>query len=73
MTSVDTEADATAGWAFETKQVHAGQTPDVAASPFNGFLVALGLEALNPRVERHVANAQRVAVSASPHPAEASR
>jgi O-acetylhomoserine (thiol)-lyase len=26
------ETDPTAGWAFETKQVHAGQTPDVATS-----------------------------------------
>ena len=32
-----------------------------AASPFNAFLVALGLETLSLRVERHVANAQRVA------------
>ncbi len=30
-------------------------------SPFNGFLVAQGLETLSLRVERHVANAQRVA------------
>src|SRR6202012_1231536 len=32
-----------------------------AASPFNVFLVAQGLETLSLRVERHVANAQRVA------------
>ena len=32
-----------------------------AASPFNAFLVAQGLETLSLRVERHVANAQRVA------------
>jgi O-acetylhomoserine (thiol)-lyase len=32
-----------------------------AAAPFNAFLVAQGLETLSLRVERHVANAQRVA------------
>ena len=32
-----------------------------AASPFNAFLIALGLETLSLRIERHVANAQRVA------------
>jgi len=32
-----------------------------AASPFNAFLVAQGLETLSLRVERHVSNAQRVA------------
>ena len=32
-----------------------------AASPFNAFLVAQGVETLSLRVERHVANAQRVA------------
>jgi O-acetylhomoserine (thiol)-lyase len=32
-----------------------------AASPFNAFLVAQGLETLSLRVERHVANAERVA------------
>ncbi len=32
-----------------------------AASPFNAFLVAQGIETLSLRVERHVANAQRVA------------
>ncbi|HEX7321471.1 MAG TPA: bifunctional o-acetylhomoserine/o-acetylserine sulfhydrylase [Mycobacterium sp.] len=31
------------------------------ASPFNAFLIAQGLETLSLRVERHVANAQRVA------------
>src|SRR6201984_2142785 len=32
-----------------------------AAAPFNAFLVAQGLETLSLRVERHVANAKRVA------------
>jgi O-acetylhomoserine (thiol)-lyase len=32
-----------------------------AASPFNAFLLAQGLETLSLRMERHVANAQRVA------------
>lgn len=32
-----------------------------SAAPFNAFLVAQGLETLSLRVERHVANAQRVA------------
>ncbi|MFC7407078.1 bifunctional o-acetylhomoserine/o-acetylserine sulfhydrylase [Georgenia alba] len=32
-----------------------------AVSPFNAFLVAQGLETLSLRIERHVANAQRVA------------
>ena len=32
-----------------------------AASPFNAFLIAQGLETLSLRVERHVANAQTVA------------
>lgn len=32
-----------------------------APSPFNAFLIAQGLETLSLRVERHVANAQRVA------------
>jgi O-acetylhomoserine (thiol)-lyase len=32
-----------------------------AASPFNAFQVAQGLETLSLRIERHVANAQRVA------------
>ena len=32
-----------------------------AISPFNAFLIAQGLETLSLRIERHVANAQRVA------------
>ena len=32
-----------------------------AASPFNAFLIAQGLETLSLRIEQHVANAQRVA------------
>ena len=32
-----------------------------AASPFNAFLIAQGLETLSLRIERHVANAQQVA------------
>jgi O-acetylhomoserine (thiol)-lyase len=32
-----------------------------AASPFNAFLIAQGLETLSLRIERHVENAQRVA------------
>ncbi|MDD9205297.1 PLP-dependent transferase, partial [Georgenia sp. 10Sc9-8] len=32
-----------------------------AVSPFNAFLIAQGLETLSLRIERHVANAQRVA------------
>jgi O-acetylhomoserine (thiol)-lyase len=32
-----------------------------AASPFNAFLVAQGLETLSLRIERHVSNAQKVA------------
>jgi O-acetylhomoserine (thiol)-lyase len=38
-----------------------------AASPFNAFLVALGLETLSLRVERHVANAQQVAEFLAAH------
>jgi O-acetylhomoserine (thiol)-lyase len=38
-----------------------------AASPFNAFLVAQGLETLSLRVERHVANAQRVAEYVNAH------
>jgi len=38
-----------------------------AAAPFNAFLVAQGLETLSLRVERHVANAQRVAEFLSGH------
>ena len=30
-------------------------------SPFNAFLIAQGLETLSLRIERHVANAERVA------------
>ncbi|MGV0580702.1 bifunctional o-acetylhomoserine/o-acetylserine sulfhydrylase [Mycolicibacterium elephantis] len=40
-----------------------------AASPFNAFLIAQGLETLSLRVERHVANAQRVAEYLSGHDA----
>jgi O-acetylhomoserine (thiol)-lyase len=39
-----------------------------AASPFNAFLVAQGLETLSLRVERHVANAQKVAGFLAGHP-----
>ena len=39
-----------------------------AASPFNAFLVSQGLETLSLRVERHVANAQRVAEYLEAHP-----
>lgn len=39
-----------------------------AASPFNAFLVAQGLETLSLRIERHVANAQRVADIPVQHP-----
>jgi len=39
-----------------------------AASPFNAFLVAQGLETLSLRVERHVANAQKVAEFLAGHP-----
>jgi O-acetylhomoserine (thiol)-lyase len=38
-----------------------------AAAPFNAFLIAQGLETLSLRVERHVANAQRVAEFLSGH------
>jgi O-acetylhomoserine (thiol)-lyase len=38
-----------------------------AASPFNAFLVAQGLETLSLRIERHVANAQRVAEYVEAH------
>ena len=34
-----------------------------AVAPFNAFLIAQGLETLSLRIERHVANAQRVAES----------
>jgi O-acetylhomoserine (thiol)-lyase len=39
-----------------------------AAAPFNAFLIAQGLETLSLRVERHVANAQRVAEFLQGHP-----
>jgi O-acetylhomoserine (thiol)-lyase len=39
-----------------------------ALSPFNAFLIAQGLETLSLRVERHVANAQRVAEYLAGHP-----
>ncbi|GAB34480.1 O-acetylhomoserine (thiol)-lyase [Gordonia otitidis NBRC 100426] len=39
-----------------------------AISPFNAFLLAQGLETLSLRVERHVANAQRVAEYLNDHP-----
>ena len=38
-----------------------------AVSPFNAFLVAQGLETLSLRMERHVANAQRVAQRLQEH------
>ncbi|BDX34002.1 bifunctional o-acetylhomoserine/o-acetylserine sulfhydrylase [Mycobacterium antarcticum] len=38
-----------------------------AGSPFNAFLIAQGLETLSLRMERHVANAQRVAEFLSDH------
>lgn len=38
-----------------------------AASPFNAFLVAQGIETLSLRMERHVANAQRVAEFLAAH------
>ncbi len=40
-----------------------------AASPFNAFLIAQGLETLSLRMERHVANAQKVAEYLSGHDA----
>ncbi len=39
-----------------------------AAAPFNAFLVAQGIETLSLRVERHVANAQKVAEFLEAHP-----
>jgi len=39
-----------------------------SASPFNAFLIAQGLETLSLRVERHVANAQKVAEYLEAHP-----
>lgn len=38
------------------------------ASPFNAYLVNLGLETLSLRMERHIANAQRVAEWLEAHP-----
>ena len=38
-----------------------------AAAPFNAFLIAQGLETLSLRMERHVANARRVAEFLSDH------
>lgn len=39
-----------------------------AASPFNAFLIAQGLETLSLRIERHVENAQKVAEYLEAHP-----
>jgi O-acetylhomoserine (thiol)-lyase len=39
-----------------------------AASPFNAFLISQGIETLSLRIERHVANAQRVAEYLEAHP-----
>jgi O-acetylhomoserine (thiol)-lyase len=39
-----------------------------AAAPFNAFLIAQGLETLSLRMERHVANAQKVAEFLDGHP-----
>ncbi|MGB6039684.1 MAG: bifunctional o-acetylhomoserine/o-acetylserine sulfhydrylase, partial [Gordonia sp. (in: high G+C Gram-positive bacteria)] len=39
-----------------------------AISPFNAFLLAQGIETLSLRVERHVANAQKVAEFLEAHP-----
>lgn len=38
-------------------------------SPFNAFLLLQGLETLSLRIERHVANARRIAQHLSQHPA----
>jgi O-acetylhomoserine (thiol)-lyase len=38
-----------------------------AVAPFNAFLIAQGLETLSLRIERHVANAQRVAAFLDAH------
>ena len=40
-----------------------------APAPFNAFLIAQGLETLSLRIERHVANAQKVAEFLAGHPA----
>ncbi|PKW25695.1 bifunctional o-acetylhomoserine/o-acetylserine sulfhydrylase [Phycicoccus duodecadis] len=39
-----------------------------AVSPFNAFLIAQGVETLSLRVERHIANARRVAEYLEAHP-----
>lgn len=39
-----------------------------APAPFNAFLIAQGLETLSLRIERHVANAQKVAEFLAGHP-----
>jgi O-acetylhomoserine (thiol)-lyase len=39
-----------------------------SAAPFNAFLIAQGLETLSLRIERHVANAQKVAEYLAGHP-----
>jgi O-acetylhomoserine (thiol)-lyase len=39
-----------------------------AASPFNAFLIAQGLETLSLRIERHVQNARQVAEFLDAHP-----
>lgn len=39
-----------------------------AVSPFNAFLIALGLETLSLRMERHVENAAKVAAYLAQHP-----
>jgi O-acetylhomoserine (thiol)-lyase len=39
-----------------------------AVAPFNAFLIAQGLETLSLRIERHVANAQKVAEFLAGHP-----
>lgn len=43
-----------------------------AAAPFNAFLIAQGLETLSLRMERHVANARKVAEFLAGHPDVAS-
>lgn len=58
-----------AGGAFTTK-VRAQVLRDTGAaiSPFNSFLLLQGLESLSLRVERHTANAQRIAEFLNDHP-----
>lgn len=55
-------------YAFCTK-VRAEQLRDMGASlsPFNAFLLLQGIETLAPRMEEHVANAQRVAEHLEAH------